>query len=355
MTIAVDCRHLASSGVGVYLRGILPFFLESGNFFYLLGNAEKIRPFACHYKSVKIIECRIKPFSVNELLFFPGNILKIINSCDLFYTPFFNIPGRLKIPVYTTIHDLIFHDMPGLTSKTGFFVRNFFYKRAHNVSKKIFTVSEFSKSRITHHFGDKTPVAVTYSAIQPEFIKYRANAGNTEKKETIVFVGNIKKHKGLGILLEAFLLAKKEGLPHKLVIIGEKESFRTADKSVLKKTDLLASENVFITGFVSEEQLMEHICSAALLVQPSLHEGFCLPPLEALVLGTNALISDIPVLREIFGGFPVTFFNAGDTMDLKNKMVNILSQNMTAPELSCDLISKYTFEKTASTIIKELQ
>lgn len=41
--------------------------------------------------------------------------------------------------------------------------------------------------------------------------------------------------------------------------------------------------------------------SASALVYPSLMEGFGLPPLEAMASGTPAVVSDIPVFREIYG------------------------------------------------------
>ncbi|MCL1994476.1 MAG: glycosyltransferase family 4 protein [Spirochaetes bacterium] len=357
MKIAIDCRHISSSGVGVYLQGILPVFLGTSNFFYLLGDLEKLTAAAGGRENAKIIECGVKPFSFAEMFFFPKEILKAANSCDLFFSPFFNVPPGIKIPVYTTIHDIIFPDMPHLVSKPGLIARNFFYKRAHRLSSKIFTVSEFSKSRILHHLGGGKPVIVTHSAIQEKILNYSANAaaGRAQKTETIVFAGNVKKHKGLDLLLQAFALLKNEGAPHKLVIIGESGNFRSSHNAALSKAVALANGSsagdVFFTGAVSDEQLMEHISSAALLVQPSLYEGFCLPPLEALVLGTRALISDIPVLREIYGGFPVEFFKAGDTADLKEKMSELLSQKEAPPPLADEFRLKYTFEKTASKIL----
>jgi glycosyltransferase involved in cell wall biosynthesis len=243
--------------------------------------------------------------------------------------------------------------MPELTSKAGLAVRVWFYRRAYKKSQKIFTVSQFSKSRIEYHLGTKKPVIVTHSAIQPMFLEYRANAPEKQKTETIVFVGNIKKHKGLEHLLDAFLLAKKEGLPHTLIIIGSKENFRTADNAIQQKIDSTA---VSFTGFISDEQLMENLSAASLLVQPSLYEGFGLPPLEAMVLGTQALISDIPVFREIYAEYPVTFFKTGDTNDLKEKIMGILfGQKPSSPVLPDVLLLKYTFAKTAETILRELK
>jgi glycosyltransferase involved in cell wall biosynthesis len=352
MTVCIDCRHINASGIGAYLRGCLPFFLQSGNDFLLLGNSEQLRHFSAN-ANVTTITCDVKPFSLKELFCFPRKIVRQINKADLYFSPSFNIPCGIKISIFTTIHDVVFPDMPELVSKTGLAARMWFYRRAYKKSPKIFTVSQFSKSRIGHHLGTGKPVIVTHSAIQPMFLEYRSNAPGRQKTETIVFVGNIKKHKGLAHLLDAFLLAKKEGLPHTLIIIGSKENFRTTDNAIQQKID---GDAVSFTGFISDEQLMECLSAASLLVQPSLYEGFGLPPLEAMVLGTQTLISDIPVFREIYGEYPVTFFKAGDTKDLKEKMMGLLfNQKPSSPVLSDALLLKYTFERTAETILRELK
>jgi len=354
MTITVDCRMIDASGIGVYLRECLPWFLQSGNSFILLGNSRQLH---CSSSSanIKIVECNVKPFSLRELFFFPSKTTRQINRTDVYFSPYFNIPCGIKIPVYITIHDIIFPDIPEIVSKIGLAARMWFYRRAYKKSQKIFTVSEFSKSRIQHHMGTTKPVIVTYSAIQPAFFAYRANAQNIQKTQTVVFVGNIKKHKGLDCLLDAFLLAKNDGLPHRLIIIGSKENLRTADKAVLRKIDSLDRESVMFTGFISDERLMEYLSSAVLLVQPSLYEGFGLPPLEALSLGTHALISDIPAFREIYNGFPVTFFNAGNSVDLKNKIMELLHNRPAINvSLSDDLANRYTFQKTASVIMENI-
>jgi glycosyltransferase involved in cell wall biosynthesis len=355
MTICVDCRMIDSSGIGVYLRGILPFMLKSPNDFLLLGNLYQLEIYK-KFENVKVIECNIKPFSIQETFFFPKKMLKEINFSTLFFSPYFNIPGGIIIPVYSTIHDIVFPDMPELVSRTGLAVRMWFYQRAYKLSFEIFTVSNFSRSRIERHLGTKKPVIVTYSAIRPVFLEYKASNRNVQKTESLVFIGNIKKHKGLDCLLDAFILAKNEGLPHKLIIIGEKENFRSSDGSILRKVESIGIKSAAFSGFISDEELLKCLSEAALLVQPSLYEGFGLPPLEASVLGTQALISDIPVFREIYDGFPVVFFRAGDATDLKNKMMELLCNKKTPyPALADELLNKYTFNKTARRILEELQ
>jgi glycosyltransferase involved in cell wall biosynthesis len=342
-----------SSGVGVYLRGILPFLLRSNNRFILLGNTVKLQPFTGN-ANVQIIECAARPFSLKELFFFPKQIIRAINNADLFYSPFFNIPGGIKVPVYTTIHDIIFPDMPSLTSKAALAARMFFYRRAFSKSRTIFTVSEFSKSRIEHYSRHKVPVIVTHIAIQSWILE--KGKTNNVKNNSVVFIGNIKKHKGLDTLLDAFLAAKNEDLSHRLIIIGEKENFRSSDNAILRKIESIGSDSVTFTGFICDDKLLEYLTQAALLVQPSLYEGFGLPPLEAMFLGTKALISDIPVFTEIYADFPVTFFRAGDSEDLKEKMLCLLlNQVPQSVSLPAHLSEKYTFEKTSSVILGSIQ
>jgi glycosyltransferase involved in cell wall biosynthesis len=341
-----------SSGIGVYLKGCLPFFFSTPHNFLLFGDIKNLESVSSGQANVNIIHCAVKTFSFRELFFFPSPLLNIINQTDCCYSPFFNIPGGITIPVYTTIHDIIFPDMPELASKAGLWARMFFYRRAVKKSKKIFTVSNFSKSRIEYHLGTKKPVIVTYSALQP---LWHEKISENKKSDYLVFVGNIKKHKGLSILLDAFLAAREAGMKHRLLIVGTKDNFRSRDAAVTEKIIGLHEDMVTFTGFITDGELKKTLAAASLLVQPSLYEGFGLPPLEAMSAGTRALISDIPVFREIYAGFPVVFFRSGDSADLKEKMLALLHTKNDDPLILPDsLLNKYTFRKTASTIMEEL-
>jgi glycosyltransferase involved in cell wall biosynthesis len=343
----------SGSGIGVYLRECLKWILDSPHRFLLLGSGKELEKTAGERKNSAVLLCTVKPFSLRELCLFSPRILKKINAADLYYSPYFNIPGGIKIPAYTTIHDIIFPDMPELTSAAGLRVRMWFYRRAFRHSAKIFTVSEFSKSRIEFYSHGKVPVIVTYSAIQP----YLLESGNllVPKKTFILFIGNIKKHKGLHVLLDAFLAARNEGLRYKLVIVGGRDNFRSLDTKFLEKLNSAGLEAVEFTGFISDETLRKLLGEASLLVQPSLYEGFCLPPLEAMIAGTPALISDIPVLKEIYRGYPVVWFKSGDSEDLKNKLMELLyNKEPVDIRLNRELAERYTFEKTSSIILSEL-
>jgi len=352
MKIILDCRHINSSGgIGVYFRGLLPFFLDSRASIILLGDENILRQFTQN-NGVEITHCTIKPFSLRDTFAFPKSILKKINSCDVYYTPYFNIPNGIKIPVYSTIHDIIFPDMPDLVSKPGLWARMYFYKRAARLSKAVFTVSEFSKSRIKHFLGESLNVINASNAVNAPHVNPE---NNTVKKNNILFIGNIKKHKGLNILLDAFLQCRKEGLNYELVIVGSQKNFRSADKEFSRRLNSLQGQGVIFSGYISDDEKWKLLAQSALLVQPSLYEGFGYPPLEALLSGTQALISDIDVFKEIYSDFPVIFFNKGDSRDLHDKLKEILSgNNQKSINLNDTIKKKYTFENTASIILQNL-
>jgi glycosyltransferase involved in cell wall biosynthesis len=341
MKIAIDCRMLGSGGIGTYIAELIPLFLEKND--CLLIGKEKDIVLYKNNPNAKLCSCSIPPFSFRELIAFPKAITGRINTCDAYYTPYCNIPSGIKIPVFSTIHDVVFLDVPGLASKNGTAVRKWFYKRAVEKSRAIFTVSHFSEDRIKTQLHCRKPIIVTFSAV-PSWL--RPDTDNTvQKNGTVLFVGNIKKHKGLHLLLPAFQEAIQNGFASQLVIVGNSDNFRTDDDSIRQEIDTMPADLVRFTGKVSDAQLRQLYLQASLLVQPSLYEGFGLPPLEALTLGTNALISDIPVFREIYSMYPVSFFKTGDTADLASKLISTaaLPPPLNIPQL-------YSFSRTYSLI-----
>lgn len=341
--LAIDCRMIGSGGIGSYLTALLPFFLKNYECI-LFGNLDKLKTYS---NQCKIIECNIPTFSVKELLSFPKQLLNQINSCDAYYSPYCNIPGKIKIPVFSTIHDVVFLDVKGLSGKIGTIARKWFYQHAINKSKIIFTVSQFSKERIEHHLNLKQiSVVVTYNAVPQWFTDGIQN--NINKTETILFVGNIKKHKGLHTLVKAYKKLLENNFPGKLVIVGNANNFRTSDNSISNELNSLPKNSVIYTGRISDTELKIKYAEAKLLIQPSLYEGFGMPPMEALTLGTNVVISDIPVFKEIYKNLPVTYFETENADDLACKIES--SYNKPVPKFN----NFYSFEKTFDIINKTL-
>lgn len=350
MRIAVDCRMLGMSGIGVFLENIVTHLLSdfSENVYVLIGKEEKLRRFR-EYPNCRIIDVDINIFSFKELFQFP---VKDINACDVFYSPNFNIPGFIKIPVYSTIHDVVFLDVDGLTGRIGKYIRKWMLWRAIFLSQKIFTVSEFSKSRILYHFPTDKKIEIIHNAVSDNLKKQSARYPVSIKEKYIIYVGNIKPHKGLGTLLDAFKLLREKGIKEKLYIVGNAANFRTPDTKVVELMKSLSEEVVF-TGYVSDDDLFNLIRNASVLVQPSVYEGFGIPPLEALYLGTSVLVSDIPVFKELYSSLNVKYFQTGDMEDLANQLLSLLSST---PCTDCreKVLALYNYEKSAKILLENI-
>lgn len=339
MKIAIDCRYMGKSGIGRVCEGILDNLDYREHSYYLVGDPDKLKP----YNDAKIVTDLTNPFSKKGLLSFPKELNKI---CDCIIIPNFIIPFGIKIPVYSIIHDLIFLDLPEVTTK-GFVdrtVKKYLLKRCVKKSVKIACVSGFTKSRCEYYYPKFTDkFYVNYIGLSKDVLNYKNDV--KEKQNTIIYVGNVKPHKGLKTLIEAYKM-----LPpgkYRLKIIGEREGFLTG----MDSSDLNA-EGVEFTGKLSNEDLLNEIASASFLVQPSLYEGFGLPPLEALYLGTKPIISDIPVFREIYSGLDVVFFECNNNYSLEEAILNsCVSTNSFLPSV----LTKYSYNNFTNNLLINLQ
>ena len=116
----------------------------------------------------------------------------------------------------------------------------------------------------------------------------------------VLYAGNIKPHKNLERLIEAFHLLRRRGLEHvKLLIIGDEISKYATLRRAVHRYKL--HKHVRFFGFVPDETLAVLYRLAAVFVFPSLYEGFGLPPLEAMASGTPVITSNVSSLPEVVG------------------------------------------------------
>jgi glycosyltransferase involved in cell wall biosynthesis len=117
----------------------------------------------------------------------------------------------------------------------------------------------------------------------------------------VLYVGNIKPHKNLVRLIEAFSALRSGGLDDvKLLIIGDEISKLPALRRAVHQYKL--HKHVRFLGYVDDETLSILYRLAAVFVFPSLYEGFGLPPLEAMACGTPVVTSNLSSLPEVTGG-----------------------------------------------------
>ena len=347
MKIAIDCRQIGKSGIGTYIENIANELLENHSENEYLIIKEPIVEIETYHSTASFVNTNICAFSFKEQFCFP---VKEINKCDVYYTPYINIPGKISVPIFSTIHDAVFFDLPAFYSYRERTIRKAYIRRTIKRSKAIFTVSQFSQERICHHFNIKKPFAIIGNAIPKKMQNIQTKC--VQKDDVIVYVGNIKEHKGLRILLQAYSMAKKDGLTSKLMIIGDGGQFRTNDSEVMKL--LSNGRDVIFTGYLSDTDLYNKVRSARILVLPSLYEGFGIPPMEALYLGTNVIISNIPALKEVYQNLPVCFFKSGDSNDLKDKLMNDYPK-INVEEVRVEIDTKYNIHNQVNRILEVME
>ena len=228
---------------------------------------------------------------------------------DLFHAPHYVLPALTPSRTVVTIHDCIHLMFPEyLRHRLGYaFARASLYTAAHK-SDRIFTVSEQSKRDILKFFNvppDK--IVVTPNAIDDRFSvpPSEEHVVNTRERyqlshSYLLYVGNIKPHKNLERLIEAFHLVRQQGRSElELIIIGDEISKLQSLRRAVHKYDI--HRYVRFLGYVPDKTLAVLYRLASVFVFPSLYEGFGLPPLEAMASGTPVVTSNVSSLPEVVG------------------------------------------------------
>ncbi|HSU27000.1 MAG TPA: glycosyltransferase family 1 protein, partial [Chitinophagaceae bacterium] len=210
------------------------------------------------------------------------------------------------------------------------------------------------KDILTHYPVDPGKIDVVYSAAKEIFRpldpqeKEDTRSRYTGGREYFVYAGAIHPRKNLDNLLKAFSIFKKRqrsGL--KLVLAG-----RLAWK-YKSFTESLASykyrEDVIMTGYLDEKELVKIIGAAYVMVYPSLWEGFGVPVLEAMQCHVPVIASVNSPMQEIAGDAIMTV-DPNDYTDIAEKMMTIYKDETLRSQLiekGKKAVSRFSWEKTA--------
>jgi glycosyltransferase involved in cell wall biosynthesis len=173
---------------------------------------------------------------------------------------------------------------------------------------RVMTVSETSKRDIMRFFGTPSEkIDVIHNAYDERFGTEPSEEEISRVRERyqldgdfILYAGNVKPHKNLERVIEAFHIVRNQGLDHvKLVMIGDDISKYAALRRAVHRHQL--HKYVRFLGYVPEGTLAAMYRLAGVFVFPSLYEGFGLPPLEAMASGTPVVTSNVSSLPEVTG------------------------------------------------------
>jgi glycosyltransferase involved in cell wall biosynthesis len=114
-------------------------------------------------------------------------------------------------------------------------------------------------------------------------------------RPTLLYVGRLKRYKGVDIALRALALARAQGAAAELEIAGTGDD-RLRLEALTHRLGLEPA--VRFLGYVSEEEKRRRLRAAWAVVFSSPKEGWGISNVEAAACGTPALASDSPGLRE---------------------------------------------------------
>ncbi len=231
--------------------------------------------------------------------------------------------GRSKAKKVVTLHDIMPFKHPEFYTE---YTMSYIIKGIKEVLETVdgvITVSEFSKKDIAKTFNyNADKISVTYHGIDRNIFS-RKDVPTPIPEEYILHIGGLNPRKGLRDFLEAFSKIKEE-LPHKLVLIDNKGWKDSKIHKIIGKYNL--KDRVFLEKANTTDEMVSYYNYAAMLVFPSLYEGFGLPPLEAMACGCPVITSDNTSLKEMYKGYAL-LIDPTDTNRLAEKILEVLKNN----------------------------
>lgn len=382
MRIGVDATCWGNKrGFGRFTRELLEALLEIDTtneyLFFIDGNTEDHDTIPARVKKIAA-KTNISPIkaasaesrrSLKDLWAMSREVLRY--KTDVFFFPasysYFPVLNRTKIIV--TIHDVIAEHHPELIFPNA--KSKFFWKLKQNAAIRqanlIATVSEYSKQQIVEYFKlPESRLRVISEAARPIFKVLPSNGAMSEtlavyglkpEEKFLLYVGGISPHKNLSVLIDTFEQIEKNHEKLKLVLVGDytDDPFFSAYPTLKQKVDDLGLKNkVIFTGFIPDEDLVYLYNAAALLVFPSLEEGFGLPAIEAMTCGTPVAASNCGSLPEVLGTAG-RFFNPHDSSNMTEVIRQILANDILRGNMKKSGLSRakqFLWKKAAQDTLK---
>lgn len=246
------------------------------------------------------------------------------------------------------LHDCIREIYPENFDKHSFYLKLYYFK-AKRVAKskkvQIVTLTHDSQSELQkyYHIPDDRVSIVTcgweHMALTKEDNTILQKLGGLNDYQYFFSLGSKYKHKNFQWVINAAKINSK----YKFVITGT-GVFSDNEKELKRQIP----DNVIFTGYISNEEIKSLMMHCKALIQPSLYEGFGLPPLEALSVGAQVIVSNKSCLPEIYKG-AAHYINPYDyNIDLDE----LMSEPVDTPEV---ILDEYTWARAASQLLDILK
>lgn len=285
-------------------------------------------------------------------------------KCDLFFSPSHYVPLLAPMPKVCSIMDLGYLEYTTQFRKIDFWQLKVWTAISIFVSKKIFAISNSTKTDIVRHYPSaKGKVHVTPLAYDDD--KFNINISDKDVRRVrdrysivsdyVLYLGMLKPSKNIEGLVEAFSKVSEQK-DIKLVIAGKKGWMF---ESIFNKVKELGLEKkVIFTDFVDEEDKPALIKGAKVFVLPSFWEGFGLDILNAMACGVPVIASNVGSIPEVLGDAGV-LIDPKDASSIAKGISEVLfgseAKYNNYREKGLVQVKKFSWEKTARETLRVLE
>ncbi len=182
-------------------------------------------------------------------------------------------------------------------------------------------ISESTRDDLVRRGIPAGHVSVVHCGMDHE--RYRPAAPMADRP-TVVFLGRLRKYKGVDVLLDAFAAVRHERPDVRLDIVGS-GPYRSALEARARRLGLGTS--VTFTGYVSAEEKVARLSAAHVSVCPSPKEGWGLTVIESNACGTAVIASRSPGLVDsVRDGETGLLVPHGDVVALRAAIRRVLDE-----------------------------
>lgn len=241
-----------------------------------------------------------------------------------------------SIPTAVILYDLIPLLNPDNDFKNSSIHKIWYAEKIEAIrkSKMLLAISESSRSEALIGLNYDPNYVINISGACDEFFKLSENAKIKKsdvwrkfgiEKPFVMYTGGADERKNLDLLIIAYSQLEKEiRRLHQLVFVGHMPMSHVNNYLLLAKKMGLSEKDLILTGYVEEQDLLALYNTCQLFVFPSLHEGFGLPPLEAMACGAAVIGSNSTSLPEVFG-WNEAMFDPTSTTEITKKITRALT------------------------------
>jgi glycosyltransferase involved in cell wall biosynthesis len=227
-------------------------------------------------------------------------------------------PPRRRTPLVVTVHDAVPWTHPETLTPRGVRWHRAAIELAARTADLVVVPTQAVADELEQHvpLGDRTRVVgegVSEDLRLPDDAEARAAALRLPD-QYLLTVATLEPRKGLSVLLEQ--LARPEAPAVPLLVAGQAGWGDVDLPSEARRLGI--ADRVRILGRVPDADLAVLMARATVLVVPSRAEGFGLPTLEAMSLGTAVVTSPVPALMEVAGGASLVAPDAELAMALRS-------------------------------------